>query len=331
MVDADQHRNAGCAVGGESRDRTLRQRRRSGDRAGERVGVADEVVPGRTLEPGRRQRAQTPCGGGGIAAARRDRVIHALPLPERQVGLRLTRRALDDRRAEQPRRPGRDQVIAHRHAARGFAGDGDLLGVAAERGDVVADPAQRGLLVGQAVVADRAGRTERRVGQEAQRTQPVVDRDDDDVASGRQPARVIDVAAAVDEASAVDPHHHRALLVVLCARRSPDVERQAVFAGRLAHPRFESGVLHALRPGLGGVQHPRPPRRRPRQLPSQRPHRRCRIRNALEHSGNPRRPCRGQIPSRCARRRHPADRRRPVRPCAARRRRSARRPPPAWP
>ena len=264
VVDAHQHRNPGRPTGGESRDRAVRQHRCPGDRARQCIGVADEVVPGRTVKGCRRQRTQTHCDGGGIAAARCGRVIDAVALPGCQVGLRLARRALDDCRPEQPCRTRRHQVIAHRHAARGFAGDGHLPRIAAERGDVVADPSQRGLLVGQPVVAHRAGRTERRVGQETERTQPVVDRDDNDVAPGGQPARVINVAAAVDEASPVNPHHHRALLVVLSAGRSPDIERQAVFAGRLPDPRIGSGVLHALRPGLGGVQHPRPSRRRPR-------------------------------------------------------------------
>ena len=283
MVDAHQHRNPCRPVGGESRNRVVWQRRRSGHRAGECVGVSEEVVPRRTLEAGRRHRAQTPRGGGRVTAARCDRVVHAPLLRQLHIGLRLARRALNDRRAEQSYRPRRDQVIAHRHSAGGFAGDGDLLRVTAECGDVVTDPAQRGLLVGQAVVADRAGRTERRVSQETQRTQPVVDRDDHDVASGRQPARVVNVAAAVDEPAAVDPHHHRTFLAVLSAGRSPDVECQAVFAGGFAHARLETGVLHALRPGLGGVQHARPARRRPRHLPSQWSHRRRGIRNVLEH------------------------------------------------
>ena len=50
-----------------------------------------------------------------------------------------------------------------------------LSGIAAEVGDVVAHPAQRRLLVGQAVVADVARRTQRRMGQEAERAEPVVD------------------------------------------------------------------------------------------------------------------------------------------------------------
>ena len=75
-----------------------------------------------------------------------------------------------------PADSGRDQVVAHRHAARGLARDGDLAGIAAEVGDVVAHPAQRRLLIGEAVVADVARRAERRMRQEAQRAEPVVER-----------------------------------------------------------------------------------------------------------------------------------------------------------
>ena len=168
VVDADQYRNPRRLVGGERRHRIVRQRRGSGHRAGERIGVAEEVVPGWTFEPGRRESTQTPCGGGGIATAGGDRVVGALPLPEGHLGLRLARRTLDDRCPEQSRRAGRDQMVADRHAARGFAGDRHLLRVAAECGDVVTNPAQCGLLIGQSVIAYRAGRAERRMSQEAQ-------------------------------------------------------------------------------------------------------------------------------------------------------------------
>ena len=60
--------------------------------------------------------------------------------------------------------------------------DRDLAGIAAEVGDVVTHPAQRGLLVGQPVVADRAWRAERGMSKEPERAEPIVDRDDDDVA-----------------------------------------------------------------------------------------------------------------------------------------------------
>ena len=59
---------------------------------------------------------------------------------------------------------------------------------------IAAPPAGR-----PAVIADVAGRAERRMRQETQAHQPVVDGHDDDVAAARQAPRVVDVAAAVDE------------------------------------------------------------------------------------------------------------------------------------
>ena len=105
-------------------------------------------------------------------------------------------------------------------------GDGHLVRVAAEVGDVVPDPAQRRLLVLQSVVADVAGRPERRMGQEPQRAEPIVDGDDDDVAPRDQPPAVVGLAAAAHERAAVDPHHHRPRRSR--RRRRPHVEGQAV-------------------------------------------------------------------------------------------------------
>ena len=122
-------------------------------------------------------------------------------------------------------------MVAHRHRAGRLPSDRDFRWVAAEFGDIVADPPQCGLLVGQSVVADVAVRAQRRMGQEPQGAQPVVDGDDDDVALGRHPTGVVDVGAAVEEAAAVNPHHHRLLARPAGAVRGPDVEVQAVLTG----------------------------------------------------------------------------------------------------
>ena len=92
------------------------------------------------------------------------------------------RAALHDRPLEEPARAARDEVGEHRQAAGRLAGDRDVVRVAAELRDVALHPAQRRLLVHQAVVAGRAAgpRGERRVREEAERAEPVVDRDDDD-------------------------------------------------------------------------------------------------------------------------------------------------------
>ena len=77
--------------------------------------------------------------------------------------------------------------------------------------------------------------------QEAERSEAVVDRDDDDVAVQRELRTVVPrcVARAPDVRAAVNPHHHRSERVV--ARGCPHVEVEAVFAvGRL-------GFAHQLR------------------------------------------------------------------------------------
>ena len=142
-------------------------------------------------------------------------------------------------------------------------------------------PSQRGLLIGQAVIADIARRAERRMREEAQRTQPVVDRHDDDVAAARQPAGVVDVAAAVDEPAAVNPHQNRSRL----ARRRwrPHIERQAVLAG-LAFVDVAVDVLDASWAGTGGITKPAPTGHRVRRLKAQRSHRRCGIRDSGEEA-----------------------------------------------
>ena len=170
-----------------------------------------------------------------------------------------TRRALDDRRAEQSLRSGRDEVVAHRHAARRFARDGDLVRVAAEVGDVVPDPAQRRLLVLQSVVADVAGRTERRMREEPERAEPVVDGDDDDVAARHQPAAVVDLP--------LPPVNEPPWIHTMTGRGAPVVGGVHTFRLRqsssLCFPnsRIGTGVLDAARPRFGGVAYSLPCRR----------------------------------------------------------------------
>ncbi len=85
-------------------------------------------------------------------------------------------------RSNRPREPRRHEVLEHVQAAGGLPGDGDPVRVAAELPDVVAHPAQRGLLVHQSVVAGRATGPggQGGVGQEAEHSEPVVDGDDDE-------------------------------------------------------------------------------------------------------------------------------------------------------
>jgi hypothetical protein len=190
--------------------------------------------------------------------------------------------AFGDGAGEQPAGSGGGELGQDAEPARGLAEDGDAAGIAAEAGDVALDPAQRGLLVHQAVVARRAARLggEGRVGQEAERAQPVVDGDDDH-ALAHQRRRVIVVALAGHQRPAVNPHHDGpGAEAVLGAGRREDVQVQAVLRG--AGDAERRGRLRAVRRELGRVPYPVPAGGRLRRAPAQRADRRSRVGDAEE-------------------------------------------------
>ena len=162
---------------------------------------------------------------------------------------------------------GSAEQHADAHPAGGLAEDGDVVGVAAEAGDVVAHPAQRSDLVAHSVVAAVCvvAVGQRRIVEVAERAEPIVDRDDHDIAATAEMLTVVDRrgAGAGGESAAVDPDHHGALCVVDAG--GPDVEREAVLVNRLLpgaeqfdawHERLHRagaelvGLAHAV-PGLG--------------------------------------------------------------------------------
>ena len=108
-----------------------------------------------------------------------------------------------------------------------LATDGHLPGVAAEVGDVVVDPLQRGDLVADAVVL-RSGEGGVEVAElhEAEHAEPVVDGHDDDVTLPSERGAVVGVAGTGGVGAAVDPEEHRAAGPV--RRRGVDVEEEAV-------------------------------------------------------------------------------------------------------
>ena len=249
VVDAVEDRHVGEAPGGERRPDRLRKDLAVDDaRDCSAREVADEVRDGQAAE-----------ARGGLVRATR---LGGEGLPGRfGVGARLLvereRAALHDRPLEEPARAGRDQVREHRHATGRLPGDRDVARIASELCDVAPYPAQRRLLVHQAVVAGRTAgpRRERRVGEEAERAQPVVDRDDDD--AGRRELRSVVVAAGIlGEAAAVDPDQHRPVSLA-AQRRRGDVEVQAVLS-KGPRPREPARRLRAARRELGRVTNTRP-------------------------------------------------------------------------
>ena len=200
------------------------------------------------------------------------------------------RRALGDRPVEQAAGSGYRHQRRHRDAARRLAEDRHVAGVAAERGDVVAHPLQRRDLVAEAEV-----RVERPLGGgiagdvgEAERAEPVVERDVDDVAgAGERVPGVPRHGRRPDaERAAVDPHHHGPRRAG--RRRRDHVDRQAVFAHRGAAARAEqvepATLLRRHRAERGRVAHSRPRLRWPGRPEPPLPRRRRRVRDAAPHA-----------------------------------------------
>ncbi len=132
-------------------------------------------------------------------------------------------------------------------AARRTADDGHIVGIAAEAGDVLPDPAQRRDLIHQPEIGGCLGRfvCQRRVREEAEPPDAVIGRDKDDtlldqrrhaVAEGL-PTRADEIGAAMDD------EQHRQFAGAKVGRG--DVEGQAIFI------LGEGGVLFA--PWLGAI------------------------------------------------------------------------------
>ena len=198
-----------------------------------------------------------------------------------------TQSGLNDGPGEQITRRRRDHQAGHHGAAGGFPEYGDVVGVAAEGGDIGLYPLQGGDDVHDAIVARRLiGRPFGRQGgviKEAQPSQAIVERDHHHALT-RQVRPVIERgrARAVHQSAAMDPHHHRRRLSRI--KRAPDVQVQAVFAHR---QRADAGI--ALRCGLDtdrpigrGVPTAFPPRGRPRRPPPHLCDRRGGVGNVLE-------------------------------------------------
>ena len=114
-----------------------------------------------------------------------------------------------------------------------------------------------------------------------------------------QPARVVDVAAAVDERAAVDPHHHR-------ARRPSDGGGVHTFRVRqsspLALPKSGSppGSCMQRGPSSGGVAHTRPGAARAQAAASAAARQAVRRKGFRRTAGDRRRRRRAPCPSRSA-------------------------------
>ena len=147
--------------------------------------------------------------------------------------------------------------------------------IAAKTRDIALDPSQRRHLIHQAIIARAAiGRLAAQFGmrEEAQRPHTIGDIDPDNASTRQRFARIIRHAGRADvKAPAIDPHDNRQMLGP--ARRRPDVEVEAVFAGRLIAEIMVHGApaqgLQTHRRKTIGVIHPLPRRHRLRRAPAQ--------------------------------------------------------------
>ena len=170
---------------------------------------------------------------------------------------------------------------------RGFAGDRDLVGIAAESGNVALDPFERGDKVEKAVGARRAMVRfggEFGMGEEAQRIEPMVKRDDDDASCRKTRAVVARFGARADDRSAaVDPYHCRQARAYPRSSRRPNIEIEAILgdAGGVRIDIVPDDALQRIGAEGMGRADARPGRNRLRRVPTQRSDRRGGVGNAL--------------------------------------------------
>ena len=133
-----------------------------------------------------------------------------LPRPQLAVGDQRQRGALGDRTSEQAVGGRTGQQRKHRRGPGGLAEHGHPVGITAERGDVLADPSQRGHLVTQREVVVESV-AEVAEFEAAEHANPVGDVDDHHVSVGGQsrPVVELELACPVYECAAGNPHHHR--------------------------------------------------------------------------------------------------------------------------
>ena len=200
---------------------------------------------------------------------------------------------------EEAPRLGRDEVERDRRPARRFSHQDDVGGVAAEGGDVGADPAQCEPLIREAVAARRAvgGSRPKRIGaEEAKRAEPAVRCDEHHIIR-KGPVGLSVGARAVVELAGVQVDDHR----VRRARR-----RRCAFDGCWRHHVEVQAVLGCPRPILNrgpsaisrldaraakvhGISHARPRAERHRRAPPQLTQGWFGIRDAAEGTQLPRR------------------------------------------
>ncbi len=249
---------------------------------GDDVPVHERTGDVRAIGVGRSLQLQDPCGrqatqtrgsraAGGSSEVRSPRNAVAPDLEEI-----VPRAALLDCLVEQARSQRRDHVRTGVLRTSRLAAERHVVGVAPEGSDVTLHPAQRRLLIEDAVISPGRPGVQCRMRNVAEQAQAIVDGHDD---GGRAvgPARcelaaVVVVGLTVDVSAAVNPDDDRLATMVIAAGGPgrEDVEIEAVLgdAGRTC----EGTKLGHLRTGvrkLRGIQRASPPTCRRRRTPTQ--------------------------------------------------------------
>ncbi len=125
---------------------------------------------------------------------------------------------------------------------------------------------------------------ELRMGEKAQRVEPMVERHDENAARGNMRAVIARLGpGADDEPAAVDPDHRRQPRPIVRGGRRPDVEIKAILgdSGGARVDVVEEDALQRIWPEGADRAHAGPRRDRLRRPPAQAPQRRSGIRDAL--------------------------------------------------
>ena len=167
----------------------------------EAAGLVDDILDGLGTHAG--------CGLIG-AAHRRGEILTDLLCSRKRCLCRRRHAALQNGLVEQAGRTRRDKIEHDGEAAGGFAEHGHIAGIATEGANVLLHPFQSGLLVHRAVVAEVVPfLVEGRMSHVTEHVHAIGDGNNHDIAVDDQLARVIVVGAAIDQAAAMNPDHHR--------------------------------------------------------------------------------------------------------------------------
>src|SRR5258706_5593817 len=122
---------------------------------------------------------------------------------------------------------------------RRFAADRHPVRISAEMLDIVADRFECELLVHQPVIAGDSVAVHAWIGEPAERTEAIIDGDDDDVVGANQDAGVETRACTGNERAAMDEDPNGEPVVAVRTGGRRDVEEEAIFTEGAAGPKTD--------------------------------------------------------------------------------------------